>query len=74
MSGSVVVMLAVQGCIGIYLQQCCHYFYLFFHLLHQRKGYFHREEGPQELGTRSQRLSGMGHGVGNVSAVFHMVG
>jgi hypothetical protein len=68
------VMLAVLNREGAQSQRCCHHCHRCFHVLHGRKGYFHRSEGPQELGTRSQRLSGVGHGVGNVWAAFRVVG
>jgi hypothetical protein len=67
-------MLAVQNRMGSRLQRCCHHFHRFSHLLHQKKGDFHHSEGPQELGMRSQRLWGMGRGVGDVWAAFRVVG
>jgi hypothetical protein len=67
-------MLVVQNRMGMHLQWYYHYFYPFFHLLYQRKDYFHHEEGPQELGMHSQRLWGVGRRVGDVRAAFHIVG
>jgi hypothetical protein len=55
-------------------QQQQHHFQWSFYLLHERKSQIHGSEGPQELRTRSQSLWGMGHGVGDVWAAFHVVG